>query len=67
MGTIHTNTSRAILELSENLNYKRVYRDIQDIATAYFDTHIDNDSYFFHELEEMIIDKIKEYKNENIR
>jgi hypothetical protein len=66
MGTIHTNTSRAIAYLSECLNDRGAYIDIQNIATAYFNTHIDNDSYFFHELEEMIIDKIKEYKNENI-
>jgi len=52
----------AIKELSEIMNNKRVYKDIQDIAIARFFGHsIDNDSQFWHELEELIINKIIEH------
>lgn len=48
----------AQLELSECLNNKKAYEDIQSIATARFDKHIDNDSMFWNELEEHIIEMI---------
>lgn len=36
----------AKLELSECLNNRKAYQDIQSIATARFDKYIDNDSMF---------------------
>ncbi len=61
--SIHTNTSKAIQHLSESFNNNKAYKTIQDIATAYFDKEINNDSYFWHRLEDVIIDMIKEHKN----
>jgi hypothetical protein len=55
-------TEKAKLDLSECFNNQGAYKSIQDIAVAYFDKNIDNDSYFWHELEELIIDKIKEHE-----
>ena len=61
--SIHTNTSRAIQHLSDSLNNDGAYKSIQHIATTYFDENIDNDSYFWHRLEDVIVDMIKEHKN----
>lgn len=60
--SIHTNTSRAIHQLSDSLNNDGTYKSIQDIAIAYFDKDIENDSCFWHRLEDTIIDMIKEHK-----
>jgi hypothetical protein len=60
--SLHSNTSKAIHHLSDSLNNNGAYKLIQDIATAYFDKEIHNDSCFWHRLEDTIIDMIKEHK-----
>jgi hypothetical protein len=53
---------KAILDLSNVLNNNKSYKAVQDISVAYFDNTIDNDDPFWGELEELIVDKIIEHK-----
>jgi len=59
---IHTQTSRAIEELSILLNGNGTYKIIKSIAWIFFEKHLYNDSPIWHELEETIIDLIKQHE-----
>ena len=58
MGFSEEQVQEAILELSEKFNKNNAFTTIQDLAKEKFGKDIDNDSFFWHDLEETIIHKI---------
>lgn len=62
MGLSEEKKYKAQLELSEFLNDTGAYNKIQNIAILFFGKEIDNDSDFWNELEENIIDMIEQHE-----